>query len=245
MARVTKKQDDLSAKFSQYRLLMWIGFIISGISFLVITATMRQFSFPSPILYVGFLGGFFLGGVMSHKAASYKSGIQGEATTAGIVRGLPDEYFGIQNMQIRYDGQSSELDMVVVGPTGVFIIETKNLNGTIVGNYDTTHWTQRKVGQQGTPYSKNFYSPVKQVGTHVYRLAHLLRDSGIRVTVESLVYFSNPDTVVQLVGTPARIPVFSALGNGESEIRRYLMNRPVVLSQQQISQIEQFLNQLQ
>lgn len=243
MAQVVKKTNDLIEKYTKSRNIAIIGFIVCGISFILFGVCAMTFTFAlSPVCMIGFLGGGGVGGFFSQKASALHSGIAGEETTADIIRSLPDYYCGFQNVRVAYDGKMSEIDMVVVGPTGVFIIETKNMNGTVVGNFDNPQWTQRKIGQQGTPYSRNFYNPIKQVRTHVYRLANYIRSNGVNVHIESMVYFSNPDTAIQLVGTPSDTPVFSALANSSYDICAYITNRPQILGGEQIRRIVNLLN---
>lgn len=248
MAQVVKKSNDLAKKYVKMKALSIVGYVICGICFLSFAFTMTRMRMENfqiyIVLLIGFGAGGAFGGFMTQKAKALESGIEGEAATAAIISALPETYFGVQNAQIPYAGKTSELDMIVVGPTGVFIIETKNMNGTIVGNYDNPQWTQKKVGQQGTPYSKSFYNPVKQVGTHVYRLANFLKSNGIDVYVDSMVYFSNPDTVIQLIGTPSQTPVYSALANGASEILGHIQNREQKIAPDTIIQIATLFNQL-
>ena len=171
------------------------------------------------------------------------AGIRGEAATAGIVSALPDGFVGFQNVVVTFEGQKSEMDMVVVGPTGVYIIETKNHNGTIYGGYADRNWIQHKVGRRGSPYQNEIYSPVKQVGTHIYRLANYLRSHGARVHVDGMVYFSNSETVLQLSGKPDKIPVFSASGSDYASINRYIVSGPTTLDSAAINKVCNLLNQ--
>ena len=246
MARITRKNDDLLNKYYKYNKKKINAYIICGISFFFWMLNVIFINSFNPILifvlFVGFGGGGALGGYMKQKADSYKSGVDGENATAQIIASLPDTYTGFQNIRITFEGKTSELDMVVVGPTGVFVIETKNMNGTIVGNYDNPQWVQKKVGQQGTPYSKNFYNPIKQVGTHVYRLANYLRNNGCAVHVNDMVYFSNPDTAVQLLGTQPKTPVFTALGNSAREICDYILENEQQISENVVCQICELLD---
>ena len=110
-----------------------------------------------------------------------------------------------------------------MGENGVFVIETKNHNGTIVGNTADERWTQHKVGQKGGQYSKDMYSPVKQVGTHVFRLSKFLKQNGINVWVQGIVYFSTYQAVVEvnenLNNAP---PVFAASEDGVREMVHYI-----------------------
>ena len=147
--------------------------------------------------------------IFSSQKQIERAGEIGENATAGLISQLPNGFYGFQNAKVTYQGKSSEIDMVVVGPTGVFIIETKNHNGNIQGYFDQQQWVQYKTGRRGGSYSKEFYNPVKQVGTHTYRLAHYLRDRGQNVHVDSMVFFTNPTALVQVYGTPGDIPVYA------------------------------------
>lgn len=245
MAKVIKKGNELDGQYKHYHNLTILGFLVCGVCFVLFALLgigARNFGL-APILMLGFGGGGLFGGIMSQKASALRSGLEGEESTAQIVSGLPESYFGFQNIKVTYEGKTSELDMVVVGPTGVFIIETKNLNGTVVGHYENQYWTQKKVGQQGTPYSKNFYNPTKQVGTHTYRLAHFLRDRGINVYINNMVYFSNPETVVQIMGS-SNIPVFSALAHGHSAIANHIAKGPNQIPKETVIAIAKLLNTL-
>lgn len=170
-----------------------------------------------------------------------RAGEIGETATAYLISQLPEGYFGFQNLNVSYQGKSSEIDMVVVGRTGVFIIETKNLNGNIQGEFDSHQWIQYKIGRRGGQYSKNFYSPVKQVGTHTYRLAHFLRDRGCNVHVDAMVFFTNPNASVQVYGTPGKIPVYAGQ-TGAELIFKQILSGNANLTQNQINQICNLLN---
>lgn len=172
------------------------------------------------------------------------AGINGEILASNCVAGLPDTYTAFRNLTVSYGGKSSEVDILVVGPTGVFVIEVKNLNGTIYGDAEESQWEQYKVGRAGTPYTKNFYNPIKQVNTHVYRVAHYLREKGIDVYVNAIVYFAASETLVVTSGTDGRTQVFCAKEDGENEMRRYILGSSRHLSQKQTEAIIKTLNAL-
>ncbi len=163
------------------------------------------------------------------------AGIAGETATANLIAQLPDGWYGIQNPVVAYQGKQSEMDMVAVGPGGVFIIECKHHNGRIVGRFDSHDWVQYKTGRAGGSYQKQFYSPVKQVGTHVYRLAHFLRQNGCQVHVTGMVFFTNPQAVVEVYGNPGDIPVFAGQ-TGATRMTRQMMSGQV-LSPREVRQI--------
>lgn len=138
-----------------------------------------------------------------------KQGVLGEDLTADMLSSqLNDDYTIFQNCIITLDGKSSETDLIVVGKSGIFIIETKNRNGIVEGNYQREKWTQHKTGFKGGNYSVDFYSPVKQVSTHIFRLAGFLRQNGIRVHIDGAVFFSNENAKLEISGSMSNIPVF-------------------------------------
>jgi hypothetical protein len=137
-----------------------------------------------------------------------KSGLEGERHSLQIFQMLPDTYTVFSDLEIEAEGKKSQLDHVVVGENGIFIIETKNLNGTISGNSADHELLQSKVGRGGSAYSKTFYNPIKQVSTHVYRLSRYFKQNGIDTWIQGAVYFSNSNTQVMIQNT-TETPVFS------------------------------------
>jgi len=135
------------------------------------------------------------------------SGLAGEKQTLQIFKNLPDSYVVISDLEIEAEGKKSQLDHVIIGGNGIFVVETKNLNGLILGNADDHQLTQSKVGRGGTPYSKTFYNPIKQVSTHVFRLSRLLKENGLDEWIQGAVYFSNPECQVAIQQI-ASVPVF-------------------------------------
>ena len=63
--------------------------------------------------------------IIRNKREIIASGKQGEESTAYLLNSLPDGYKLIRNAVISYEGKESEIDNIVVGATGVFVIETK------------------------------------------------------------------------------------------------------------------------
>lgn len=247
MAQIIKKESHLEREFSgktpkKRPSILWM--------LLALAVTVAGFLPNQPVVVgIGIAAlmitvGLYARGRKRYDAnkAALGAGIAGEYATAGLIRQLPEGYFGIQNPVVTYQGKTSELDMVVVGPGGVFIIETKNHNGRIVGRFDQQNWVQHKTGRAGGSYQKELYNPVKQVGTHVYRLAHFLRERGIRVHVTGMVFFTNPAASVEVYGTPGDIPVFAGQ-TGANLLCRQIVGGGQGLSADSVMQICQLLRQ--
>ena len=165
----------------------------------------------------------------------------GERAAGSVLeRCLPDGYTVIQNAVIRYGGEKSEIDNIVVGKTGIFIVEVKNNKGIINGNYNWHDWIQDKTDRYDIEHEKTFYSPVKQVGTHIYRLANYLRDNKVFTHVYGAVYFVNRDAKIIINGKPNEIPVFSY--RTTKELLDYIRSGEANLTDRTIQKILQLLN---
>lgn len=171
------------------------------------------------------------------------SGINGEKIAAEVLSVLPDGYTVFQDVTVPYDGRTSEIDNIVVGRGGVFIVETKNHNGSISGSIYGTHWMQHKVGRGGTPYSNEIYSPVRQVGTHIYRLANYLRHNGVNTYVEGIVYFTNPQCRVKITGR-GDVPVYTARGRDESRLRSRITSGEHTLDRESVRRVCELIGRL-
>ena len=83
----------------------------------------------------------------------------------------------------RESGMTSQIDHIVINRNGVHVIETKNYSGRIYGSDGDSMWTQtfsvRSRGRYGRPVwrtrKKSVRNPVKQNGTHVYRVRQIVQ----------------------------------------------------------------------
>ena len=123
---------------------------------------------------------------------------------------------------MKVGNKTSQIDNIVVGSNGIFVIETKNLNGLIEGNEDDKEVVHHKVGIKGGKYSKTIYNPIKQVSTHVYRVSEVLKGYNLNKWVQGAVYFTNRNCIVDINST--RIPVFSEAEEGDKEVLNYIVN---------------------
>lgn len=129
--------------------------------------------------------------IMFMKYRILQTGLNGENDTADILKALDENYNVFKNVHISVDGKEIEIDNIVVGKNGVFIIEVKNHNGTIEGNGNEDIWIQHKVGRKGGRYTKNIKNPIKQVKYQTFILSKFLKSKNINAWIESAVYFSN------------------------------------------------------
>lgn len=251
MAKIVKKNNHLENEYSnaknskQSAMLSSFMLILLSIVCFFIYARLDSLFFLVGAAFMFIIGAisFLLINPSDYSEQSIlASGIAGESLTADLLRELPKDYTVYQDVVVKYDGRESEIDNIVVGSTGVFVIETKNHNGTIIGSYEDKDWLQKKIGRGGTPYESSFYSPVKQVGTHIFRLKNLLKKNDVRVYINGIVYFSNPQADVIINGAPDDVPVFSASNGGNRALLEYILNGNSNLSDTMIKKINKAID---
>nr|WP_269432519.1 nuclease-related domain-containing protein [Paenibacillus sp. VKM B-2647] len=130
----------------------------------------------------------------SHEAAY---GDEGERSTAHQLRYLGSEYRVLHNRQVRAGGGSQQFDHIVVGPNGVFHIDSKHWSGEV------------RFTAQGVERSKEGShqgDPTAQLYRHEHVLKELLRDGGVQADLVGVICFTHPHC--ELVGSsPAFLTV--------------------------------------
>lgn len=95
----------------------------------------------------------------------------GELWTKQALNKLPkDKYIIINDLLIKTQDQTYQIDHVVVSIYGIFSIETKQYNGFITGSKYDKNWI-RHLGKKKLYYT----NPIRQNYGHVKALAELLR----------------------------------------------------------------------
>jgi len=93
----------------------------------------------------------------------------GEKAVADILAKLPtDQYKIINNLMIKTDNGTNQIDHIVVSKYGIFVIETKNYKGWITGGEYSDTWTKNMYGKKYP-----FYNPLKQNYGHVKNLSKI------------------------------------------------------------------------
>src|SRR5262249_44037911 len=108
------------------------------------------------------------------RAAQQRMGFSGERQVGAVLaRELPDEYVLINGLQLPRG--AGDIDHLVVGPTGVWLLETKTMAGRIVCEPDGT-WRRTRIGRAGTAYPAYIGDPVAQVQRNIHAVRDCLRN---------------------------------------------------------------------
>lgn len=99
-------------------------------------------------------------------------GEAGEKRVARRLKKLPEDQYTVLNDVTlpTANGGTSQIDHIVVSLYGIFVIETKNYSGWILGGEDSENWTSRN--RYGEKYQ--FYNPLLQNTSHVRALRSIL-----------------------------------------------------------------------
>lgn len=117
---------------------------------------------------------FIFGAVVPGVVKIFKpkiKGFIGEKTAALLLATLDrKKYRTINDLIIRVEGKSTQIDHVVISNYGIFVIETKNYKGWIVGRESDRYWKQVIFKEKNS-----FLNPIKQNEYHVKLLKDALK----------------------------------------------------------------------
>lgn len=113
-------------------------------------------------------------------------GFVGEKSVARILLKLdPDKYKVINDLMVRLDGKTTQIDHLVISNFGIFVIETKNYYGWILGNEFRNHWTKLIYETKNITKIKN---PIKQSKWHIDVLKNVLKEHREMVYIPIVVF---------------------------------------------------------
>jgi hypothetical protein len=132
------------------------------------------------------------GGPVPDREASLAAGVQGERlAAAGLGRALGDEWTLLRG----YRNRRGEVDLVLIGPRGLFAIEVKYYNGTV--SCDGDRWWVDRYDRSGhhvgteTMADARGRSPSVQLTEPARLLEEFLRSRGHQVAVQRVVLLTH------------------------------------------------------
>jgi predicted RNA-binding Zn-ribbon protein involved in translation (DUF1610 family) len=161
-------------------------------------------------------------------------GVIGEKTVSSVLYFLDNsKYKVVNNVVLKIGDKTSQIDHIVISDFGMFVIETKNYKGWIVGNEKSEHWTQVIYS-----YKSKFYNPIRQNEGHIKTLRRCLNDYPDLEYVSIIVFSSTANIKVtsqtdvinlhHLIGT---IKSYSKINLSEAE--KELIFQKIVASNQE------------
>ena len=129
----------------------------------------------------------------------------------------------LEDVMVKRSKGTSQIDHILITKKGIFVIETKDFSGKIIGEEDSKFWLQKLRVKENY-----FYSPIKQNYGHVKAVEEIIKRRNICI---SLIVFTNKSNIKKIKSETDVIQ----LKNLKKFIRRYKTD--VKLSKAEIERI--------
>ncbi|SDI35015.1 Topoisomerase DNA binding C4 zinc finger [Planococcus glaciei] len=151
-------------------------------------------------------------------------GFFGELGVRSALNRLDIEDFRVLHNITLSDGKkTTQIDHVVIGRTGIFVIETKNYKGWIFGSENSAKWTQTIYNSR-----RQFQNPIRQNYGHIKMLEHHF--PGYKQPMVSIISFSGNSVLKKVDVASSHIHVLHTAGIVRA-IRSYqetILSKPAI-----------------
>lgn len=101
------------------------------------------------------------------------------------------KFFILNDILLKHNEKTSQIDHIVISKKGIFVIETKNYSGTIIASKDKKYWLQVLKGNE-----HSFFNPLFQNEGHIRMIKNLLKHNiSNDVNIYSAVVFTERSIV--------------------------------------------------
>jgi hypothetical protein len=173
MSKYSQRKAYYKAKRDLNKYLLIIG----GLLLLPILLSSLLIIIPAAIIYLGFL---------IFARTNYGKGWLGEYQVRRIIgKNNPNKNkYVINNLTFNDGTKSVQIDHLIISPSGLIVIETKNRVGKIYGKEDDLNWTVVfKYGKE----KASMFNPVKQNEGHLKSLEKIL---SVKAPMNSIIVFT-------------------------------------------------------
>ncbi len=165
MSQILKSKSLLATEASCGKMLITAGLVLAVVCAVLHLVGSYYLNVAGPIQYITLLGfgvGIVLYQLAKRNYGACIVGAAGEKKVATFLKKeLSDEWLLLNNIEIKSNNKTAQIDHVLVGPYGIVLIETKNVKGKITLTDDKQLWCQHKKYN-----TKHFYSPTLQARGH-------------------------------------------------------------------------------
>jgi hypothetical protein len=156
----------------------------------------------------------------------FDKGKYGEFLTYSQLEKLTGRYRLMTNLYLpKKDGSTTEIDLLMLSETGLYVFESKNYSGWIFGDEKTKNWMQILPNKQKEP----FYNPIWQNKTHITALKSALAIENDKL-FKSYIIFSERCTLKKINVSSSNVKVIKR-NDLLPTIKRDFNNNEKVLTQ--------------
>lgn len=155
-------------------------------------------------------------------------GVQGEYAIYKSLHNMTTGGHILANLYVPYKGSTTEIDVLLVHKTGVYVIESKNYSGKVYGYEDAKNWAQYLGGKKFS-----FYNPIKQNQTHM----NVLAANGLPEDhMESLIVFG-AQTTLQKVTVSKTAPPIITVNDLPRSCKKLMKKRKTLYTDQEVTNL--------
>lgn len=127
----------------------------------------------------------------------FDKGAYGEYLTSKELKGLnPPGQFLFNVYLTKDNGETTELDVVLIHQSGIYVFESKNYSGWVFGGETQRQWTQT-LNSEGKTIKNHFFNPIMQNELHIKWLKNVLLDYP-NMVYHSFILFSDRCTLKKI-----------------------------------------------
>jgi len=155
-------------------------------------------------------------------------GINGEFAIYKLIQKMNLGGYVLPNLYVPYKTSMTEIDLLWIHKTGVYVIESKNYSGKVYGYEDSKNWAQYLGGQKYT-----FYNPISQNQTHI----NVLAANGIpKECMSSIIVFGSNTTLQKVTVSDAAPPILT-LDELPSYCKKMAKSRKTIYTDMEVSRL--------
>lgn len=194
----------------QRRTLRWVTIALALLTGMALVIALTTETSLWPEVFMGALTLLSAAGILyfewryrSHSSfrAQLQAGLRGQRRMLEILGPLDDRYYLINNLKL--PDRADDIDHLIIGPNGVFALETKNHRGRIY--WQDGQWYQAKISRSGRPQPEApIRDPTRQLKRNIDYLRSCINHTDYalsqrtRLWIEGAVVFTHPTVSVDL-----------------------------------------------
>jgi len=219
MLRIYKSKNPNVRRLSFLFVFQVILGIVPAVLFIVYALSLQERNVWLGIVFISVILFSFAGYIAAGRRYNILvSGYRGERSLIRTVKKLGGDYSVFTNLPVRYKRNRSEIDLLIVGESGVLIVEVKNHSGVITGKSSDSSWIQRKYYRNGKTSEIVMDNPFSQIKRQREILKNILRSNGTDVWIDSVLFFSGTASLRLNLGSGDYVV------NSENELIGFISN---------------------
>lgn len=139
---------------------------------------------------------------IAKESRNLEGGRRGEQKMADLLaERLADDHVILNDLELRVAHERAQIDHLVIGPSGIYVVESKFWAGTLTGDAGDAQWTQTK--SDGT--TRSVKSPVQQCERQRRMFITLLAAKVPEDRIHALAVFTHPAVQLRIANAKDRV----------------------------------------